>query len=227
MDRREWLFLVTWAALLGCGSGPTVNGEPPVAKAPAIAQADTKGADTKGAAAKGGASADFHVKFETTAGDFVVKVHPDWAPNGAERFRELVKVGFFDDTKFFRVVPDFMVQWGINGDPKVQADWRDAKIKDDVVKKSNKKGYMTFATSGKDSRTSQVFINFKNNTFLDDQGFAPFAEVVDGMDVVQKIYSGYGEKPNQGQIQSSGNKYLNASFPKLDGIKKAMIVELK
>lgn len=222
MDRREWLFLVTWAALLGCGSGPNVNGEPPVAKAPAIAQADTKGAGAKEAA--GG---EFHVKFETTAGNFVVKVHPEWAPNGAERFRELIKNGFYDDTKFFRVVPNFMVQWGINGDPKVQADWRDAKIKDDPVKKSNKKGYMTFATSGANSRTTQVFINFKANTSLDDQGFAPFAEVVDGMDVVEKIYSGYGERPNQGSIQSQGNKYLNADFPKLDGIKKASIVVLK
>jgi len=222
MDRREWLFLMTWAALLGCGSGPNVNGEPPVAKAPAIAQADTKGAGVKEAA--GG---EFHVKFETTAGDFVVKVHPEWAPNGAERFRELIKNGFYEDTKFFRVVPNFMVQWGINGDPKIQADWRDAKIKDDPVKKSNKKGYMTFATSGKDSRTTQVFINFKANTFLDDQGFAPFAEVVDGMDVVEKIYSGYGERPNQGSIQSKGNKYLSSDFPKLDGIKKASIVVLK
>jgi peptidyl-prolyl cis-trans isomerase A (cyclophilin A) len=222
MDRRVWLCLMGCAAFLGCESGPNRNGEPPVTKAPAIEQVGGQAEAVKGAA-----DGDYLVKFETTAGDFVVKVHPDWAPNGAERFRELIKDGFYNDTKFFRVVPNFMVQWGINGDPTVQADWRDAKIKDDPVKKSNKKGYMTFATSGPNSRTTQVFINFKANTFLDDQGFAPFAEVVDGMDVVEKIYSGYGERPNQGAIQSKGNKYLNSDFPKLDGIKKAMFVEAK
>lgn len=166
----------------------------------------------------------YRVKFETTAGDFIVEVHRDWAPVGAERFHELVKSGFFDECKFFRVVPDFMVQFGICADPAVMDKWRDAKIKDDPVRKSNKRGYMTFATSGENSRTTQVFVNFKANSFLDDKGFAPFGQVVEGMDVVDKINSMYGERPNQGIIQRKGNAYLNAEFPKLDGVKKATIM---
>lgn len=217
MQRRNWLYAVTWMALMGCGSGPEVNGEPPVAKAPALAQAD-------GAKETGGGDS-YRVKFETSKGDFVVEVHRDWAPVGAARFEELVKAGFYDDTKFFRVVPNFMVQFGIAADPKVMDKWRDAKIKDDPVKKSNKKGYMTFATSGPNSRTTQVFINYKANSFLDNQGFAPFGEIVEGMDVVEKINSEYGERPNQGLIQRKGNEYLNADFPSLDGVKKATIVE--
>ena len=203
MQRREWLFAMTWAVLAGCGSGPTVNGEPPVPKAPAIAQADT---------AKGGADgADtYQVKFETTAGDFVVEVHPDWAPKGAERFREMVKEGLLDDCKFFRVIKDFMVQFGINGDPAVSKVWKTKTIKDDPVKKSNKRGYITFATSGADSRTTQVFINYKDNRRLDDMGFAPFGQVISGMDVVDKLNDQYGGTPSdsQPQIQSQGNKFL-------------------
>ncbi len=219
MQRRTWLCLMIWSSVLGCGSGPEVNGDPPVKAAPSLAQGDAdKNAD--------GANT-YRVKFETTAGDFVVEVHRDWAPVGAERFHELVKSGFYDDAKFFRVVPNFMVQFGISADPKVMDEWRDAKIKDDPVKRSNKKGYMTFATSGPNSRTSQVFINYKNNTFLDDQGFSPFGEVVEGMDVVEKINSEYGERPNQSLIQKKGNAYLNSDFPRLDGIKKATIVESK
>lgn len=167
----------------------------------------------------------YKVKFETSCGDFVIEVNREWAPVGADRFYELVDMGFYNECRFFRVVPDFMVQFGINGNPKVQKDWRDASIRDDRVRKSNKRGYITFATSGPNSRTSQVFINFKDNSFLDRQGFAPFGEVVEGMDVVDKIYSGYGEKPDQGEIQSNGNEYLKASFPKLDYIKKATIVK--
>lgn len=169
----------------------------------------------------------FKAKFETTAGDFVIEVQREWAPNGADRFYQLVSSGFYDECKFFRVVPDFMVQFGINGDPKVQKGWRDATIKDDPVMQSNKKGYVTFATSGPDSRTTQIFINYKQNSFLDSQGFAPFGKVVEGMDVVQKINSQYGETPSkaQPQIQAMGNEFLNAKFPKLDGIKKATILE--
>lgn len=167
----------------------------------------------------------FKAKFETTAGDFVIEVQRDWAPNGADRFYHLVSSGFYDDCKFFRVVPNFMVQFGINGDPKVQKGWRDATIKDDPVMQSNKKGYVTFATSGPDSRTTQIFVNFKQNSFLDSQGFAPFGKVVEGMDVVEKINSQYGESPSQPQIQAKGNEYLEAKFPKLDGVKKATIIE--
>ncbi len=171
------------------------------------------------------AADQYKVKFETTCGDFVIEVHRAWAPVGADRFHELVSKEFFDECGFFRVVPDFMVQFGINGDPKIQKDWRDAKIKDDKVTKSNKKGYITFATSGPNSRTSQVFINFADNSFLDGQGFAPFGEVTEGMDVVEKINAQYKERPDQGEIQERGNEYLKKSFPKLDFVKKATIVK--
>jgi peptidyl-prolyl cis-trans isomerase A (cyclophilin A) len=169
------------------------------------------------------APATYKAKFDTSKGAFVVEVHRDWAPKGADRFYNLVKNGFFDDTRFFRVVPDFMVQFGINGDPNIQKNWANANITDDPVKQSNKRGYITFATRGANTRTTQMFINFKDNAGLDRQGFAPFGEVVTGMDVVDKITSQYGEKPNQGSIQAEGNAYLNKEFPKLDYIKKATI----
>jgi peptidyl-prolyl cis-trans isomerase A (cyclophilin A) len=169
------------------------------------------------------APATYKARFDTTKGAFVVEVHRDWAPNGADRFYNLVKNGFFDDCRFFRVVPDFMVQFGINGDPAVQSAWRSANLKDDPVKQSNKRGYITFATAGPNTRTTQVFINFKDNGGLDRQGFAPFGEVVSGMDIVDKITSQYGEKPNQGSIQMEGNTYLNKDFPKLDYVKTATI----
>ena len=170
------------------------------------------------------APATYKAAFDSSAGKFVITVHRAWAPNGADRFYNLVKNGFFDDTRFFRVVPNFMVQFGINGDPAVAAAWQNANLKDDPSgKQSNKKGYVTFATRGKDTRTTQVFINFKDNAFLDTQVFAPFGEVTSGMDVVEKITDQYGEKPNQGSIQSQGNTYLKASFPKLDYVKKATI----
>ena len=169
------------------------------------------------------APANYKAGFDTSAGKFTIEVHRAWAPKGADRFYNLVKNGFFDDTRFFRVVPNFMVQFGLNGDPAVQKNWADANITDDPVKQSNKKGYVTFATRGKDTRTTQVFINFKDNGFLDAQGFAPFGEVTSGMDVVEKITDQYGEKPNQGSIQNEGNTYLKAQFPKLDYVKKATI----
>src|SRR6266849_2433300 len=169
------------------------------------------------------APANYKAAFDTSAGTFVVEVHRDWAPKGADRFYNLVKNGFFDDTRFFRVVPNFMVQFGLNGDPAIQSNWANANITDDPVKQSNKKGYVTFATRGKDTRTTQVFINFKDNGFLDAQGFAPFGEVASGMDAVEKITDQYGEKPNQGSIQTQGNAYLKAQFPKLDYVKKATI----
>lgn len=167
----------------------------------------------------------FKAEFDTTAGKFVVEVHRDWAPKGADRFYNLVKNGFFDNTRFFRVVPNFMVQFGINGEPSVQSVWRDAKITDDPVKESNKRGYITFATAGPNTRTTQVFINFRDNGGLDRQGFAPFGQVIEGMETVDKINAEYGEKPNQGLIQQQGNAYLTKEFAKLDYTKKATILK--
>jgi peptidyl-prolyl cis-trans isomerase A (cyclophilin A) len=170
------------------------------------------------------APATFKANFDTSKGAFVIEVHRDWAPNGADRFYNLVKNGFYDDCRFFRVVPNFMVQFGINGDPKISAVWYSARMPDDPVKQSNKRGYVTFAMAGPNTRTTQLFINFADNTSLDKQGFSPFGQVDDaGMKVVDKIYSGSGEKPNQGAIQQQGNAYLNQEFPKLDYIKKASI----
>ena len=167
----------------------------------------------------------YKASFDTSAGTFVVEVHRAWAPLGADRFYNIVKNGFFDDTRFFRVVSNFMVQFGLNGDPAVQAVWRSANLKDDPTKESNKKGYITFATAGPNTRTTQVFINYKDNGFLDSQGFAPFGRVVSGMDVVEKINSQYAETPNQGRIQAEGNAYLTKEFPKLDYVKKATVAK--
>ena len=172
----------------------------------------------------------FKVEFDTTVGKFTVQVHRDWAPKGADRFYNLVKIGYFSDIAFFRVIDGFMVQFGIHGDPAVSAAWRDAKIKDDPVKGTNKRGTLTFATSGPNTRTTQLFINFGENGRLDQMGFSPFAEVVDGMDVVDKIYKvgegrPRGPGPDQGLIQSQGNAYLKDAYPKLDYIKSAKVLE--
>ena len=177
------------------------------------------------------APAVFKVKMSTTKGDFVIEVHRDWAPNGADRFYNLVKNGFYDQLRFFRVIDGFMAQFGIHGDPVVSAAWRNARIPDDPVKQSNKKGYITFATAGPGTRTTQLFINFADNQALDAQGFAPLGRVVSGMNVVEKLYNGYGEGapsgrgPEQGRLQMEGNAYLEKSFPKLDYIKTASIAK--
>ncbi len=167
---------------------------------------------------------DYDVKFTTTKGDFVVHVTRSWAPLGADRFYNLVKHGFFTDAAFFRVVPGFIIQFGISANPAVARVWQNANIKDDPVKQSNKPGTLTFATAGPNTRTTQLFINFGDNKFLDGQGFAPFGSVTSGMEVVQSLYSGYGEKPDQGLIQSQGKAYLDKNFPNLDSIKSATIV---
>jgi peptidyl-prolyl cis-trans isomerase A (cyclophilin A) len=169
------------------------------------------------------APAIYKAAFDTSAGTFVIEVHRAWVPKGADRFYNLVKNGFYDECRFFRVVPNFMVQFGINGDPAVQSNWANANITDDPHKESNKKGHVTFATRGTGTRTTQIFINYKDNGFLDSQGFTPFGEVTTGMDVVQKITDQYAEKPNQGSIQSQGNTYLKTQFPKLDYLKKTTI----
>ena len=166
----------------------------------------------------------YKVKFDTSAGIFEVEVYADWAPNGADRFYNLVKNGYYDGCRFFRFVPGFMVQFGINGNPSIQRNWENANIPDEPVKQGNTRGFITYAKSSTpNSRSTQLFINFKDNSFLNRQGFAPFGKVISGMEVVDKIYSGYGEKPDQGRIQTEGNAYLTNNFPKLDYIKKATI----
>lgn len=171
----------------------------------------------------------YKARFETTKGTFVVDVHRDWAPNGADRFYNLVKIGFFDEARFFRAIDGFMVQFGISGYPEVNTKWREATIEDDPVVQSNTRGRISFATSGPNSRTGQVFINFGDNSKLDPMGFAAFGEVIEGMDVVDSLYKGYGEGaprgrgPDQGRLQARGNAYLDRDFPKLDGVVKATI----
>ncbi len=178
------------------------------------------------------APAEFTVKIETTAGDFTIKVHRDWAPNGADRFFNLVSMGYYDGAAFYRVIltpRPFMAQIGFNPDPAVNSAWRTARIKDDPVIKSNTRGMVTFATSGPNTRTTQFFINYVDNSRLDGMGFSPFGEVIEGMGVVKNFYGGYGEGapqgkgPSQARIAAEGNAYLKKEFPKLDYIIKAEI----
>jgi peptidyl-prolyl cis-trans isomerase A (cyclophilin A) len=176
------------------------------------------------------APATYKVKFQTTKGDFVVEVHRDWAPRGADRFYNLVKIGYFTDVAFFRVIQGFMVQFGIHGQPAVNNVWRDAHIDDDPAgKQSNTRGMLTFATAGPNTRTTQLFINYSDNARLDSMGFAPIGKVISGMNVVDSLEGMYGEGapsgrgPAQGRLQSQGNAYLKADFPKLDYIKKATL----
>jgi len=168
----------------------------------------------------------FKVKLATTKGDMIVEVHRAWSPNGADRFYNLVKIGFYDNTAFFRIVNGFMAQIGIHGDPAVSAKWRPATIQDDApAGQSNKPGYVTFAKTGMpNSRTTQIFFNFGDNAGLDPQGFTPFGKVVDGTPVLGALNLEYGEAPDQGAIQSLGNAYLKENFARLDYIKTARLV---
>ncbi|HEY2468556.1 MAG TPA: peptidylprolyl isomerase [Terracidiphilus sp.] len=170
------------------------------------------------------APAEFKVSFSTTCGDFIVQVHRDWAPLGADRFYNLVRNGFFTNASFFRVVPNFVAQFGLSANPAVSKAWRDAKIQDDPVKQSNKRGTLVFAMAGPNTRTTQFFLNFKDNARLDGMGFAPFGEVVQGMENVDKIYPGYGEQPQQDLITEQGDAYLTKNFRELDKIKFARVV---
>lgn len=173
----------------------------------------------------------YRARFATSKGDIVIEVHRDWAPLGADRFYNLVKYGYYNETRFFRVVRGFMAQIGIHGKPEMNAIWRDQRIADDPVQKSNLRGFVSFATAGAGTRTTQFFINFvDSNSRLDSMGFAPFGQVASGMDVVDSLYAEYGEGapqgrgPNQGQIQGEGNAYLLRDFPQLDYVKEATIL---
>lgn len=166
----------------------------------------------------------FVVDFESTAGKFTIEVDRSWSPLGAQRFYQLVKDGFYDQAGFFRVVPNFMVQFGLAADPAMTAKWK-KEIKDDPVVESNQRGFVTFAKTGApNSRTGQIFISYKDNSFLDSQGFSPFGKVIKGMDSVDRINAEYEEQPDQGAVTARGNAYLKSSFPNLDYATKATVV---
>ena len=171
------------------------------------------------------------VRFETSKGSFTVEAYHDWAPRGVDRFYELVQQGYFDRIRFFRVLPGFMAQFGISGDPKVNAAWRDKTIADDSVTHSNKRGTISFATRGPNTRTTQLFINYADNDQLDGMGFTPIGVVKDGMAVVDNLYSGYGEGfprgngPDQERMNAEGNIYMKNNFPKLDSIVKTTLIK--
>ena len=173
----------------------------------------------------------FRVKFVTTKGDFTVEVTRAWAPKGADRFYRLVTEGYFKDIRFFRVLPGFMAQFGASGNPELNARMANLQIPDDPVTQSNKRGMVTFAMAGPNTRSNQFFINYGDNARLDSQGFPPFGKVVDGMKAVDAMYGGYGEGapnglgPGQDSIAAKGNEYLERAFPKLDYIKSATIVK--
>ena len=173
----------------------------------------------------------YYVRLDTSKGAVVIEVRRAWAPNGADRFYNLVKNGFYDDARFFRVLPGFVAQFGLSGDPKLNAAWGAARIPDDPVKEANRRGTITFAMAGPNTRTTQVFINVGSNTALDGKGFAPFGKVISGMKVVDMFYDKYGEGaptgigPDQSRIRTEGTAYLLTDFPALDYIKRATIVE--
>lgn len=174
----------------------------------------------------------FRVRVETSEGDFVISVHRDWAPVGTDRFYNLVRTGFYDDSRFFRVRAGFIAQFGIPGDPAVSAVWRYREMPDDSVGQSNGRGYLAYAMTGPDTRTTQVYINLADNARLDEQGFAPFGRVTEGMDVVDRIYAEYDESAGGGmrlgrqdRMFNEGNAHLDRDFPELDHLIRATIVE--
>jgi peptidyl-prolyl cis-trans isomerase A (cyclophilin A) len=176
----------------------------------------------------------FRVKFETTAGNFIIEAHREWSPHGTDRFYDLVRTKYYDDSRFFRVVPGHWVQFGINGDPKIAQQQRPVTIPDDTLKQHNTLGYVAFSNTGPNTRSTQVYINLGDNTARNDieAGFAPFGQVVEGMDVVEKLYGGYGEHSgggmragHQDEMFSGGNAYLDREFPKLDKLIRVTIVK--
>ena len=205
---------LTAALLIGCSSAPP----PPAAREEPKRPVHEQAPET------------YRVNLDTSRGTVVIEVTRAWAPRGADRFYDLVDSGYYDGDRFFRVVPTFVIQFGINGDPSVNRLWANMSFPDDPVKEHNRRGTVTFAARGKDTRTTQLFINMKENRSLDGQGFAPFGRVTAGMDdVVDHLYFGYGEMPPRGtgpdptKIELQGNRYLEDKFPRLDYIKKARI----
>jgi peptidyl-prolyl cis-trans isomerase A (cyclophilin A) len=206
--RGRWIGLLLVMAAGGCAQPPALHRTAQEGPAPEV----------------------FRVRFETSRGPFVVEAQRSWSPAGADRLHYLVRNKFYDETRFFRVVPRFMVQFGISGDPRVSKAWSGRFIRDEQVLHGNERGTVTFATSGPDERSTQLFINYADNRFLDRQGFAPVGRVVEGMEVVDSLFAGYGEGPpmgrgpDQGRITDEGNEYLKREFPRLDYITTARIV---
>ena len=232
MRRSQTIFMISGALALAACQTDKANAKPSEAK-PAKAAAKKAAAKMdlmKPETLSAKAPEKFTVKLETTKGDILIDVTRAWAPNGADRFFNLVKAGYYNATAFFRVIPGFMAQIGIHGKPEVAAKWRVSTIKDDAVKESNSRGTVTFATAGPNSRTTQIFFNFGNNARLDGMGFAPFGKVRD-MKTVDALNGEYGEGqprgrgPAQGKLQMEGNSYLKASYPRLDYIKSASVVK--
>jgi peptidyl-prolyl cis-trans isomerase A (cyclophilin A) len=218
---------VLFAALAASACQSQSNAQPGAAPSRSAPAVERGARPTSGEAAP----AEYTVSFDTTEGEILVDVHRDWAPRGADRFYELVKSGFFTDVAFFRVIDGFMAQTGIHGDPQTASQWRERRIPDDPAgRQSNTRGMVSFATAGPNTRTTQFFINTVDNRRLDSMGFAPFGRVRD-MGPVERLYSGYGEGapsgrgPDQSRIQREGNAYLRASFPELDYIRSARIVD--
>ncbi len=196
-------------------SDPELEEEHPALYAPALAREE--------------APKQFRARFETTKGDFVVAVTRSWAPRGADRFYNLVRVGYFNEVSFYRVLEGYIAQFGTHGNPEVNRLWGDAAIGDDPVQESNLRGTIAFAQQAPNSRTTQMYINLRDNVDLDDSGLAPFGQVVEGMPIIDSLYSGFGELhpkgdgPRPNLLQNLGNKYLKRQFPDLDYILKATI----
>jgi len=226
------LFITIFAcgiALAQTNPAPTAKKAAPAAASKAAPKAAAKAAPAgpnllQPSTLRAKAPEMYQVKFTTTKGDVLIEVTRAWAPLGADRFYNLVRAGFYKDAAFFRVLPRFVAQFGIPARPDVAKVWENAKIIDDRVTQSNKRGTLTFATAGPNTRTTQIFINYSDNAGLDTQGFAPFGQVIEGMELVDKFFAGYGESPNQGLISAKGKAYLDASFPNLDRILNAVIV---
>lgn len=214
MTRR--ILLLTTVLLAGCSRST----EKSAAEAP---RAEAPRADAPKPEATKPEAGVWRARFDTSKGPFVVEVHPEWAPIGAKRFRELIDDRYYDGARFFRVVPNFVVQFGIAASPAKTKKW-DKRIDDDPVRQTNRAGSLAFATMGPNTRTAQVFINLASNLSLDAQGFAPFALVVEGMDVVRNLHAGYGEQPDQQMIERQGNAYLTGKYPKLDYIRTATLL---
>lgn len=217
--------LILWGGLLGlviagCTGSRTVS----QAKTPAEESPETASLDEI-QQVSGSDQQPFLVRLETSQGDVLIEVHPEWAPRGAKQFRELVEAGFYDDCRFFRVLEGFMAQVGMNGDPAIHAQWDKRLIRDDPVIQSNKRGYVTFATSGPDRRSTQFFINMADNSTLDRKGFSPIGKVIEGQEFVEALHNGYKEEPQQDRIARRGNAYLKSEFPKLDYIIRATVEE--